>query len=85
MDKNESIVVNNECISANAELSRKRKSIFTNSTGCHRLQLTKNGCINFLISLTGMSAPATPSRFAILVFIWRMRRLKSSKISKNEI
>lgn len=30
--------------------------------------LTKNGCINFLMSTIGISAPATPRRFAIRVF-----------------
>lgn len=39
------------------------------------LKLTKNGCINFLMSETGISAPTTPSKLAIRVY-QIMRKIK---------
>lgn len=47
------------------KLNLKVKSIQDNNLVI--ISLTKNGCMSFLMSDTGMSAPATPSKCAMRV------------------
>lgn len=82
MNQDVAVVVNDESISTNTQLKSDSQLKFHQITNFKRL--TRNGCISFLMSDTGMSAPATPNKCAIRVLENYETKSKTSA-SENQV
>jgi hypothetical protein len=79
MNQDEAVVVNDEGVATNTQLEVQKIVLKRRFPELSLLLiLTKNGCISFFMSATGMSAPATPSKLAIRV-------LRETKQIKNSV